>query len=84
MADGREGDSTALNRISNGGASIVGHQRPFTGRRWPATAIQGLEQEADDTLAGVQREEERYEQFVRSSSHVIGRLWADAWFAAFG
>jgi hypothetical protein len=46
-------------------------------------AMQGLEQETDDTVAGVHRKQERYADLVRSSGYLFGRLWADAWCAAF-
>lgn len=48
-----------------------------------ATAMHHLEREPDDTLAGVQRKQERYTELVRSSGYEFGRLWADAWCAAF-
>jgi hypothetical protein len=48
-----------------------------------ATAMLRLQQEADDTLADVQRKQQRYEELVRSSDYRFGRLWADAWCAAF-
>jgi N-6 DNA Methylase len=48
-----------------------------------AGAMHGLEQETDETVAGVQRKEERYSNLIRSSGYLFGRLWADAWCAAF-
>ena len=48
-----------------------------------ATAMAQMEATGDDTLAGVQRQEQMYEQLVRSSDYRYGRLLADAWCAAF-
>jgi hypothetical protein len=48
-----------------------------------AGAMQSLEHEADNTMAGMQRKQERYSQLVQSSGYLFGRLWADAWCGAF-
>jgi hypothetical protein len=42
-----------------------------------------LEDIPDDTIEGVRRKQERYQQHVQSTSYEFGRLWADAWCAAF-
>ena len=34
-------------------------------------------------LTGIRRKQERYEELVHSSGYLYGRLWADAWCAAF-
>ncbi|MDW8264159.1 MAG: N-6 DNA methylase, partial [Gemmataceae bacterium] len=48
-----------------------------------AAALHDLDEEKEDTLADVQRKQQRYEELVRSSDYQYGRLWADAWCAAF-
>ena len=48
-----------------------------------ATAMQSLERDSDDTLAAVQRKQDRYAELVQSSGYQFGRLWADAWCVAF-
>ncbi len=48
-----------------------------------AAGLMSLEDIADDTIEGVRRKQERYEELVRSSGYMYGRLWADAWCAAF-
>ena len=48
-----------------------------------AAGMAQLDATADDTLAGVQRQEAMYEELVRSSDYRYGRLLADAWCAAF-
>jgi hypothetical protein len=48
-----------------------------------ATGLLQLEEISDDSIAGVRRKQERWEQLVRSQGYVYSRLWADAWYAAF-
>ncbi len=48
-----------------------------------AAAMSRLERLADDTLAGVQAQEAEYARLVQSSDYEFGKLWADAWCAAF-
>ncbi len=48
-----------------------------------ATAMMSVETLADDSIGDVRRKQERYEGLVRSSDYLYGRLWADAWCAAF-
>lgn len=48
-----------------------------------ATGLLSVEQIPDDTIEGIRRKQERYEELVRSSGYLYGRLWADAWCAAF-
>lgn len=48
-----------------------------------ASAMMGLEDIPDDTIEGLRRKQHRYEELVRSSDYLYGRLWADAWCAAF-
>jgi hypothetical protein len=48
-----------------------------------ATSLLSLEEIPDDTIEGIRRKQERYEELVRSSGYLYGRLWADAWCAAF-
>ncbi|MBI3799286.1 MAG: N-6 DNA methylase [Deltaproteobacteria bacterium] len=48
-----------------------------------AAGLLSLEEISDDTIAGVRHKQERYEGLVRSSGYLYGRLWADAWCAAF-
>lgn len=87
-----EGDDKALCRAykKQNKDERQGQSRLFDGLDEPwnrlgdlATAMQGLEQEADETMAGVQRKQERYKQLVQSSGYLFGRLWADSWCAAF-
>jgi hypothetical protein len=48
-----------------------------------AASMMALEAMADDTIEGVRRKQALYESLVRSSGYRYGRLWADAWCAAF-
>jgi len=48
-----------------------------------ATGLLQLEEISDDSIAGVRRKQERWEQLVRSQGYIYSRLWADAWCAAF-
>ncbi|MCK4833014.1 MAG: Eco57I restriction-modification methylase domain-containing protein, partial [Anaerolineales bacterium] len=48
-----------------------------------AAGMTQLDAVGDDTLAGVKRQQELYEQLVRSSDYRFGQLLADAWCAAF-
>ncbi len=48
-----------------------------------ADAMRHLEMIDDHTLAGVQAQEAEYERLVQSSDYAYGKLWADAWCAAF-
>jgi hypothetical protein len=60
-----------------------GDEAPWNRMGDLATAMQSLERESDDTLAAVQRKQDRYAELVRSSGYQFGRLWADTWCAAF-
>ncbi len=58
------------------------------GRPWErlgnlATAMVALDSVADDTLAGVQDKQRRWQELVQSSGYLSGWLLADAWCAAF-
>ncbi|MGQ9687104.1 MAG: Eco57I restriction-modification methylase domain-containing protein, partial [Thiobacillaceae bacterium] len=48
-----------------------------------AAAMAGLEQAPEDTLTAVESKQQRYDELVRSHAYRFGRLWADAWCAAF-
>jgi hypothetical protein len=48
-----------------------------------AEAMRRLEGLEDDTLEAIRQQEEAYQRLVRSSDYEYGRLWADAWCAAF-
>jgi len=48
-----------------------------------AAGMMSLDAVGDDTLDGVRRQQEMYESLVRSADYRYGRLWADAWCAAF-
>ncbi len=48
-----------------------------------AEAMMKLEAVEDNTLEGVKTREQRYAELVKSTSYEYGRLWADAWCAAF-
>lgn len=48
-----------------------------------ATAMMTLDTIADDTVGGVREKQQRYEDLVRSSGYLYGRLLADAWCVAF-
>jgi hypothetical protein len=48
-----------------------------------ATGLLQLEAISDDSIAGVQRKQERWQELVRSQGYIYSRLWADAWCAAF-
>ncbi|HXG08673.1 MAG TPA: DNA methyltransferase [Gemmataceae bacterium] len=85
-----EGDDKALckawkkqNRDEREGQGDFFNPAPWDRLGDLATALHGLEQEPDDSIAAVRRKQERYEQLVRSSDYLFGRLWADAWCAAF-
>jgi Eco57I restriction-modification methylase len=48
-----------------------------------ATSMIRLEEIGDDTVESIRRKQEYYNQLVQSSDYLNGRLWADAWCAAF-
>ncbi len=48
-----------------------------------ATALSDLDAISDDTPEGQRSKQDRWEHLVRSNSYEFGRLWADAWCAAF-
>jgi len=48
-----------------------------------AAGMLNLDGIGEDTLEDVRRKQEMYEELVRSSDYEYGRLWADAWCAAF-
>ncbi|MBN1811807.1 MAG: SAM-dependent DNA methyltransferase [Anaerolineae bacterium] len=48
-----------------------------------AASMMSLSTGEDDTLDAVQRKQALYEELVHSSEYRYGRLWADAWCAAF-
>jgi hypothetical protein len=48
-----------------------------------ATSLVNLNQIADDDIAGVQRKQTQYEEFVKSTPYLFSQFWADAWCAAF-
>ncbi len=48
-----------------------------------AAGMLNLDGIGEDTLEDVHRKQEMYEELVRSSDYKYGRLWADAWCAAF-
>ena len=48
-----------------------------------ATSMMHLEEIGDDTVEGIRRKQEYYNQLVLSSGYLNERLWADAWCAAF-
>src|SRR6266480_2977049 len=48
-----------------------------------ATSIMQLEEMGDDTVEEIRRKQEYYTKLVQSSDYLFGRLWADAWCAAF-
>ncbi|MBE2202521.1 MAG: N-6 DNA methylase [Anaerolinea sp.] len=67
-----------------------GQQSLFTGAMQPwqqlgnlAAAMRRLDGADDGTLAAVQAQEAAYAQLVQSSDYEHGKLWADAWAAAF-
>ena len=47
------------------------------------TGMMHLDEMADDTVEEIRRKQDYYEQLVKSSGYEFGRLWADAWCAAF-
>src|SRR2546425_2379330 len=48
-----------------------------------ATGLLQLEEISDDSIAGVRRKQEHWEELVRSQGYIYSRLWVDAWCAAF-
>ncbi|GHO88176.1 Eco57I restriction-modification methylase domain-containing protein [Dictyobacter formicarum] len=42
-----------------------------------------LEEMSEDTVDEVHRKQQHYDQLIRSSAYEFGKLWADAWCAAF-
>ena len=48
-----------------------------------ATSMMQLEEMGDDTVEEIHRKQEYYNKLVMSSDYEFGRLWADAWCAAF-
>ncbi len=60
------------------------------GQQWPwdrlgdlATGMMRLEEMSDDTVEEVRRKQDYYDKLVKSNAYESGRLWADAWCAAF-
>ena len=60
------------------------------GQLWPwdqlgdlASSMTQLDAMRDDTVEDIHRKQVSYEQFIQSSGYEFGRLWADAWCAAF-
>lgn len=48
-----------------------------------AGSMMQLDDMRDDTVEDIHRKQDYYEQLVKSSGYEFGRLWADAWCAAF-
>ena len=48
-----------------------------------ASSMMQLDDMRDDTVEDIHRKQDYYEQLVKSSGYEFGRLWADAWCAAF-
>src|SRR5712692_276614 len=48
-----------------------------------ATSMMQLEKMGDDTVEEIRRKQEHYNKLVQSNDYLFGRLWADAWCAAF-
>jgi len=48
-----------------------------------ATSMMQLEGMGDDTVEEIRCKQEYYDQLVKSQAYEFGRLWADAWCAAF-
>lgn len=48
-----------------------------------ATSMIQLEGMGDDTVEEIHRKQEYYDKLVQSNNYLFGRLWADAWCAAF-
>ncbi len=48
-----------------------------------AGSMMQLDDMRDDTVKEIHRKQDYYEQLVKSSGYEFGRLWADAWCAAF-
>jgi hypothetical protein len=48
-----------------------------------STGLAQLDTIADDSLDGVRKKQQRYEEIVRSTPYLFSRLWADAWCASF-
>ncbi len=60
------------------------------GQQWPwdrlgdlAAGMMHLEEMSDDTVEEVRRKQDYYDKLVTSNAYESGRLWADAWCAAF-
>jgi len=48
-----------------------------------ASSMMQLDGIPDNDIEGIQKKQERYEQYVNSSSYGFGHLWADMWCSAF-
>lgn len=48
-----------------------------------AAAMTAIDEAPEESLADIKAKQKRYEEFVRSSGYLYGRLLADAWCAAF-
>jgi len=60
------------------------------GQQWPwdrlgdlAAGMMRLEEMSDDTVEAVRHKQDYYDTLVKSNAYESGRLWADAWCAAF-
>jgi len=67
-----------------------GQQQLFDGAGYPwermgdlAIGLTRLNLMDDTTIQGIRKRQEEYENLVRSSGYEFGKLWADAWCAAF-
>ncbi len=48
-----------------------------------ATSMMQMEEMGDDTVEDIHRKQEYYNKLVQSNAYEFGKLWADAWCAAF-
>jgi hypothetical protein len=88
-----EGDDRAICRIfkkknkaehEGGQGSLLEAMHASWGRLGDiATGLADLDAIPDDTTAGQRAKQDRWDKLVHSDSYEFGRLWADAWCAAF-
>jgi SOS-response transcriptional repressor LexA len=88
-----EGDDKAICRIfkkknraerdAGQGSLLEAMHEPWARLGDLATAVADLDEIPDDTVGSQRVKQDRWEQLVRSNIYESGRLWADAWCAAF-
>lgn len=65
------------------GSLFDDHLKPWDQLGNLAVAMTAIDDSSDETIQDIRTKQKRYEEFIRSSGYLYGRLLADAWCAAF-